>query len=76
MANAYVCEGIVQWQLTFHANFYQEIFRQATTKAKMPRSAAGNPTARYFQFLTADAGYEHLKPPTITVNALMSVARN
>lgn len=47
-----------------------------TIKAKTPRSAAGNPTARYFQFLTPETGYEHLKHQIITVNALMSVARN
>lgn len=107
---AYVSPEILQWQLTFHNNFYQEIFRlrkwdftpgdirkrpgvvglytikyiynmlppnvYKTIKAKTPRSAAGNPTARYFQFLTPEIGYEHLKHQIITVNALMSVARN
>lgn len=106
----YVSPDILQWQLTFRNNFYQEIFRlrkwnftpggiskrpgvvgiytikyiynmlppnvYKTIKAKTPRSAAGNPTARYFQFLTPDIGYEHLKNQIITVQTLMSVARN
>ena len=45
-------------------------------KAKTPRSAAGNPTARYFQSLTPDIGYEHLKQQLITVTTLLSVARS
>ncbi|MCG9910985.1 MAG: P63C domain-containing protein [Flavobacteriales bacterium] len=45
-------------------------------KTKTPKSKSGNPTARYFQSLTADVGHPHLSAQLNQVIAIMRISDN